>query len=143
MLALALVISVPPLNAVIHGTHVVVAHSMGSMIGIDSMIVWAGMSYLLHKRAGGAPGWGTVGALRLANVSLGVFWIAFLGRGVAAGWARQTGSSAPDFSPLVKVFPAVMAAAGGLLAASVMWFVIPWMTALARRAVEAGAEDGP
>jgi len=34
LLALALTISIPPINALIHGTHVVVAHSMGSMLGI-------------------------------------------------------------------------------------------------------------
>ena len=32
MLTLSLLISVPPLNALIHGTHVVVAHSMGGLI---------------------------------------------------------------------------------------------------------------
>ncbi|MFQ5844077.1 MAG: cbb3-type cytochrome c oxidase subunit I, partial [Planctomycetota bacterium] len=44
MLLLSVAIAVPPLNALIHGTHVVVAHSMGSMIGIDSMILWAALA---------------------------------------------------------------------------------------------------
>ena len=34
---LALLISFPPLNTLIHGTHVVLAHAMGCMIGIDTL----------------------------------------------------------------------------------------------------------
>ncbi len=46
-LALAIIISIPPINTLIHGTHVVFAHAMGSMIGIDTMALFAGLSYML------------------------------------------------------------------------------------------------
>ncbi len=49
MLLSALLISVPPLNALIHGTHVVTGHAMGSEIGIDSMILFAGISLILAE----------------------------------------------------------------------------------------------
>lgn len=46
MLTLSLLISVPNLNTPIHGTHVVMAHAMGSEIGIDTMVLFAFFSYL-------------------------------------------------------------------------------------------------
>ncbi len=49
MLLSALIISVPPWNAIVHGTHVVTAHGMGSEIGIDSMILFAGISWILAE----------------------------------------------------------------------------------------------
>ena len=139
MLALALSISVPPLNALIHGTHVVVAHSMGSMIGIDSMILWAALSYILwhllgpnHLVVRGARArW----AVPLVNIFLFVFLAAFLARGVAAGWTRYVGPSAPDFSVLVQVFPIVMVVSGLGLGATLLWMLGHWLTALRSIAV--------
>ena len=49
MLLSAILISVPPLNSVIHGTHVVTAHAMGTEIGIDSMILLGGISWILSE----------------------------------------------------------------------------------------------
>lgn len=47
LLTLAIAISVPPLNALIHGTHVVMAHGMGSELAIDSYILLAIFAFLL------------------------------------------------------------------------------------------------
>ncbi len=47
LLTLALAISIPPLNALIHGTHVVMAHGMGSELAIDSYILLAVFAFLL------------------------------------------------------------------------------------------------
>ncbi len=49
LLVVALLISVPPLNSFIHGTHVVMAHAMGSEIGIDSFIIFAVFTYILSS----------------------------------------------------------------------------------------------
>jgi nitric oxide reductase subunit B len=46
LLSLAILISIPPLNALIHGTHVVMAHAMGSEIAIDTYILFAVMLFL-------------------------------------------------------------------------------------------------
>ncbi|MBX3323118.1 MAG: cbb3-type cytochrome c oxidase subunit I [Phycisphaeraceae bacterium] len=37
-------LAVPPINEVLHGTHAIVAHSMGSIIGINVMIVIGGLA---------------------------------------------------------------------------------------------------
>jgi hypothetical protein len=47
LLTLALAISVPPWNALIHGTHVVMAHAMGSELAIDSYILLGVFAFLL------------------------------------------------------------------------------------------------
>ncbi|MEK7486696.1 MAG: hypothetical protein AABZ60_20425, partial [Planctomycetota bacterium] len=49
LLFLAILISVPPLNSLIHGTHVVMAHAMGSELAIDSYILFAVFASLITE----------------------------------------------------------------------------------------------
>lgn len=46
-LALALLISIPAINIFTHGTHITVAHAMGSTIGINTMILLASCFFLI------------------------------------------------------------------------------------------------
>ena len=143
MLVLAISIAVPPLNALIHGTHVVVAHSMGAMIGIDSMILWAALTCLLEEVLG--PDHPMIGrrrfrvAIPMINVFLLVFLLAYLARGAAVGWARYLGASAPDPSLLLEAFPVVMVLAGLGLAVTVLWMILQWMGALLGALRDTGA----
>jgi len=52
MLVTAIVISVPNLNSLIHGTKVVVGHSMGTELGIDTMVLLAAFAYLIAQLTG-------------------------------------------------------------------------------------------
>ena len=45
-LTLALLISIPAVNVYTHGTHIVVAHTMGSTIGINTMILLASVLFI-------------------------------------------------------------------------------------------------
>ena len=45
----AILISIPPLNAIIHGTYVVAGHAMGAMIGIDTMILFGAIIWILAE----------------------------------------------------------------------------------------------
>ncbi|MCZ6598518.1 MAG: cbb3-type cytochrome c oxidase subunit I [Planctomycetota bacterium] len=134
MLSLSIVIAIPPLNALIHGTHIVSAHVMGSMIGIDSMILWAGMVYVVRCLAGSDHVAVRGRAVRLAipflNVSFLVFLVTYLVRGVAAGWSRYAGPTAPDLSSFVAVFPVLMMSAGLVLMGAVLWMLAHWILAL-------------
>ncbi len=47
-LILALVISVPAINLYTHGTHITVAHAMGSTIGINTTILLASCFYIIN-----------------------------------------------------------------------------------------------
>ncbi len=134
MLAMALAISVPPFNALIHGTHVVVAHAMGSTIGIDTMILGVTVSWLVREIVGrGHPavsGRRVLAVVPALNLSLAIFLSAFVARGVAEGSSRVLGASAPDFSRLIQHFPAVMVVSGWVLAACLLWILGQWGVAL-------------
>lgn len=134
MLLAAIVISVPPLNGLIHGTHVVVFHSMGSMIAINTMLLWGALSYVVRLLAGPAHpmvvGRGVRRIVPFLHASLALFLASFLARGLAAGWSRYAGASAPDFSPLVQAFPDWMAGFGYAMAIAALWLVTGWARAL-------------
>ena len=48
-LFLALLMSIPAINRYTHGTHITVAHAMGTTIGINSMILLASLGYMLRE----------------------------------------------------------------------------------------------
>lgn len=79
-LGLAIVMSVPAFNIYMHGTHVIVGHTMGATIGINSMLLLAfaytlaGSSCLAldkHRAMIDKGFW-------IMNISLFCFWIALL-----------------------------------------------------------------
>jgi hypothetical protein len=88
-LGLALIISVPFFNFYTHGTHVIVAHAMGSTIGINTMILLASIFYVIgnfkHVELTDKQKKAVSHGLKLANVSLAVFLIALIIAGVGKG----------------------------------------------------------
>jgi nitric oxide reductase subunit B len=88
-LALALIISVPAFNLFTHGTHITVAHAMGSTIGINSMILFASIFYIIREELPSEVHAGCSKQLRIgfwtANISLGVFFAALILAGVGKG----------------------------------------------------------
>jgi nitric oxide reductase subunit B len=87
-LVLALLMSIPAINRYTHGTHVTVAHAMGTTIGINTMILFASICYMLkmdddiNKRM----------RLQLnigywcSQLSLLVFWLALIIAGINKGY---------------------------------------------------------
>ena len=134
MLMMAIGMSVPPINSLIHGTTVVTAHAMGTMIGIDSMILWATLSWLISQLAGQAEGVTNSRWMRRAVIILDLaltgFLTVFIIKGIASGLERQLGPSAPDWSRFVAVFPVLMVAFGLALAVTTIWMIIRWMIVL-------------
>ncbi|MFI5150893.1 MAG: cbb3-type cytochrome c oxidase subunit I [Bacteroidia bacterium] len=118
---LALLISIPAVNIFTHGTHVTVAHAMGSSVGINTMILLASVTFLVTdvtkceisetemKRM-------TLG-LRMSSISLFVFFISLVAAGITKGWL--TVYSTQTFQELmarISPFLLVFAIAGlGLL----------------------------
>ncbi len=49
MLATSLLLSIPPLNSLVHGTYVVAAHAMGTMIGIDTFVLLGALTWILAE----------------------------------------------------------------------------------------------
>ena len=89
-LVLALLISIPALNFFTHGTHITVAHAMGSTIGINTMILLASVFYIIREalpqeayaKCSGPVTFG----FWVANVSLAVFFSALVLAGIGKGF---------------------------------------------------------
>ncbi|HYK55956.1 MAG TPA: cbb3-type cytochrome c oxidase subunit I, partial [Flavisolibacter sp.] len=85
-LGVAIAISVPALNYYTHGTHITVAHAMGTTIGINTMLLFASVFYVLHQQKPQVLenkkkliGRG----IAITNISLIIFWTALIGSGFA------------------------------------------------------------
>lgn len=84
-LLLALVMSVPAWNRYTHGTHAVVAHAMGTTIGINSMILMAAILYIIQDRKPEQllmKRKKVISGLYLSNISLLVFWVCLIAAGI-------------------------------------------------------------
>ncbi len=96
-LILALVISVPAWNLLTHGTHITVAHAMGTTIGINTMILLSSVFYVIRVELPVEAHSGCSKQVRLgywiANISLAVFFtsliLAGLGKGLHDGGSFQ------------------------------------------------------
>ncbi len=82
-LVMALLMSIPALNFYSHGTHITVAHSMGTTIGINTCILFASVSFIL-SRLFNAQGVSMKEKITFYtfNASLLLFWITLIAMGV-------------------------------------------------------------
>lgn len=83
-LILALLFSIPSINFFTHGTHITVAHSMGTTIGINTIILLASVLFIVSKVN---PNFNfQINQLRIGysifNISLLGFWISLLLAGI-------------------------------------------------------------
>jgi nitric oxide reductase subunit B len=126
-LTLALAISVPAVNFFTHGTHITVAHAMGSTIGINSMILLASVFYIAETRLQGSLPAAVPATVRsglwITNASLAVFLLALL----AAGFGRGTyaGTSFPEMMALIRPYLLVFAVAGAGVMVGLMLIIGP------------------
>ncbi len=124
-LVLALVISVPAFNLFLHGTHVIVAHTMGTTIGINTMILLASVFFVIESRFGRwietrRAGLVTTG-FWLSNGSLLVLFAALLTAGLIKG--SYGGASFQDMMLAIEPFLLVFAVSGvGLMCG--LWMVL-------------------
>lgn len=73
-LTLALLMSIPVINYFTHGTHITVAHSMGTTIGINTMILFGSLSYILTLKNRDCSGRRMRFSYYFLNTSLLLFW---------------------------------------------------------------------
>lgn len=98
-LILAIAMSIPAINVYTHGTHVTVAHAMGTTIGINTMLLLAiAADILKHQQQGSSMG--KTGFL-LTNTSLLLFWLSLIVAGIwKAHW--QMSANPPAFSSMMQ-----------------------------------------
>ncbi len=110
-LIVALAISIPAINIFTHGTHITVAHAMGSTIGINSMILLASIFYILREQLGDALH--SVKTIKIgiwmSNAALLIFWCLLLAAGSIKSSLNYSG----------EIFQSIMAK------------IIPYLTAFA------------
>ncbi|MBL0233105.1 MAG: cbb3-type cytochrome c oxidase subunit I [Chitinophagaceae bacterium] len=108
-LVLAILMSVPGINVYTHGTHITVAHAMGTTIGINSFLLLAfahdifsgdQYSYHYHPKGFNLGFW-------LANVSLLAFWLSLILSGILkAKWQMTPDAERIPFGEMmIKMKP--------------------------------------
>ena len=108
-LILAILISVPAINLYTHGTHITVAHAMGSTIGINSMILIASLCYVIGKKKEiSGNGWIAKG-FYVANIFFLIFFSFLVIGGIMKGIAtieeqKTYQDTITLISPVIKVF---------------------------------------
>lgn len=102
MLLYSIVISVPNLNSIIHGTHVVVGHAMGTTIGIDTLVLLGTGCWLIGEARGSAILPRLDCGLQRASVRwisglLAVLVAWLIVAGTIHGWWRYQGLATPQW----------------------------------------------
>ncbi|MFQ5983118.1 MAG: cbb3-type cytochrome c oxidase subunit I, partial [Woeseiaceae bacterium] len=124
-LILALVISVPAWNLYTHGTHITVAHAMGSTIGINTMILLASVFYVIREELPVETHAGCSTQVSFgywtANISLAVFFVSLILAGLGKG-LYATGSF-QEMMLSIRPFLLVFAASGVTLMLG-LWIVL-------------------
>jgi len=134
------IISVPPLNALIYGTTVVMGHGMGAEIGIDAMILFAAMSWMLGEvitRNGGDPAVLASSRIRRQIIGLNVGVAALIGwltlSGLITGIQRYDGLAPPLW--LSSSNPFVLAGTGVVSAYFLATLLMVWLRLLFARRI--------
>ena len=131
LLTLALAISVPPWNSLIHGTHVVMAHAMGSELAIDTYILLGLFAWVLatifpkreaHTRIIHSPR--VARAILGLNVSLVGLVAILLASGVTTGIQRAQGKPMPAW---LDYFPFGLLLFGSGVAVFLVVILLSWL----------------
>ena len=90
-LLLALFMSIPAVNRYTHGTHITVAHAMGTTIGINTMILLGSIAYLLNLDTSNNKKirMNVLLGYWIAQISLMIFWLALIIAGIIKGYQMQ------------------------------------------------------
>ena len=120
--------AIPQINFFVHGTYLIVIHAMGSMIGINFMIVMAaGLLFMDYEPAHSCASirWG----VRMVNWALMMLWVGLAIPSLIKGILR-TRESYQQFFPLAEPWLALFPICGMLLfagvfvlASEVIWLV--------------------
>ncbi|HEX6332723.1 MAG TPA: cbb3-type cytochrome c oxidase subunit I [Flavisolibacter sp.] len=136
-LGAAIAISVPALNYYTHGTHITVAHAMGTTIGINTMLLFAAVFYILQKYQPAVleknrklVGRGIV----IANISLVIFWFALIGSGLVKISGQLENQAFAQIMEASKPFFRMFTASGVLIMVGLVMMIVGAFIVLLRPA---------
>ena len=129
-LTTSILISVPSFNTLMHGTHMVTGHAMGTELGIDTMILFGAVTFLLGDLYQGSPSItrqlnapATRRTTIVLNTAIAVLvgWLSVAG--LSHGISRYYGEASPEW---VAWGPYIFPIAGGALALVLLHIVFRW-----------------
>ena len=138
-LTLAILISIPAINFYTHGTHITVAHAMGTTIGINTMLLLGCVFYIIQRERPGAferlkniAGRG----IAITNISLIVFWVSLLGLGLVK---ISSGLNNEAFAVMMKkcgpLFKLFTVSGGFIMVGIVITIVVAFKMMLQKRII--------
>lgn len=134
-LTLALFMSIPAVNRYTHGTHITVAHAMGTTIGINTMILLGVLGYALDIDSKIQAGKRLfTRAYMLVQVSLLIFWLSLIGAGILKGY-RSVALGMTEFQKMMEPVNNVLKifAIGGIgIAIGMSIIIVQYWQALAK-----------
>ena len=126
-LVLSITISVPAINLYTHGTHITVAHAMGTTIGINTFLILASLVLIAEEIT-------TEGQLYtpffnrsfiFLNVSLLIFWLSLVGMGLCKIFAAQQKNSFYEIMDKLQPYFKVFSASGILVVIALLLVLFP------------------
>lgn len=133
-LFLALLISIPVINLYTHGTHITVAHAMGSTIGINTMLLLASAAFLIQNASGklSASAIRSVkNGLLWANFFLFTFLICLTLAGITKGWYTiESDLSFTSIMDKIEIYLMGFVISGIGLAVALLMIIIPLLKQL-------------
>lgn len=138
-LFVALLISIPYINLFTHGTHITVAHSMGTTIGINTTILLASTFFITNRENPAYIAKHTkllkVGYW-IFNISLGIFWVCLLLGGVEKSiWMYFTDnpSSFGEMQNKLQPYMYIFLAAGYGILIGILMVSLPLLSVLIKK----------
>lgn len=117
-LGVAIAISVPALNFYTHGTHITVAHAMGTTIGINTMLLFASVFYMLQQQKPTAlqSKKRSIGrGVAITNIALIFFWTALIGSGFVKISGKLQNKAFAQIMEACKPFFKIFTASGAFI----------------------------
>jgi len=129
-LVLAIALSIPAINIFTHGTHLTVAHAMGSTIGINTMILIASCLFLIpditQKQFSAVQGRFISIGFWIMNCILLFFWLALVFAGYIKGYlVIQDKLSYQEIMLHIRPYMAVVAITGVAIFAGMLMIFTP------------------
>ncbi len=133
-LILAIIISIPSMNIYTHGTHITVAHAMGSTIGINTMILIAAIFYIVSENRIEDYNQGEKKLIFrgfwLTNISLAIFFSTLVVSGILKSYYTLQNESFQQMMSSLHSYFIIFAVSGVMLFVGILMIAIPLLSKL-------------